>query len=69
MAMAKKKSEKKTKIHEELSGFNIRINEFGEIETTFEIEKINTFLNENVDDKKLRDQKDNVDEENKPQPE
>lgn len=67
--MAKKKSEKKPKIHEELSGFNIRINEFGEIETTFEIEKINTFLNENVDDKKLRDQKDNVEEENKPQPE
>jgi hypothetical protein len=54
--MPKKNLKKPAKVHEDLSGFAIRINEFGEIETTFEVEKLNEFLNENVDDKKLREQ-------------
>ena len=50
-----KKNEKKQKpnVHEELDGFNIKINAFGEMETTIPIEKLNAFLNENVEDKKL----------------
>lgn len=50
-----KKMKKKGKpvVHEELDGFNIKINEFGEMETTVPIDKLNTFLNEKVVDKKL----------------
>ena len=50
-----KKNEKKQKpnVHQELDGFNIKINAFGEMETTIPIEKLNAFLNENVEDKKL----------------
>jgi len=50
-----KKMKKKGKpvVHEELEGFNIKINEFGEMETTVPVDKLNTFLNDKVDDKKL----------------
>lgn len=50
-----KKMRKKGKpiVHEELDGFNIKINEFGEMETTVPIDKLNTFLNDKVEDKKL----------------
>ena len=50
-----KKMKKKGKpiVHEELDGFNIKINEFGEMETTVPIENLNSFLNEKVLDKKL----------------
>jgi hypothetical protein len=54
----KKKNEetddKLPKVHKELEGFDIKINAFGEIVSTLDIEKINEFLNRNVDDKKLR---------------
>lgn len=50
------------KFHEDLKGFNIRVNTFGELESSFDIEKINTFLNDKVDDKKLRDRDDPTDE-------
>ncbi len=54
--MPKKKPKKgKPEVHDELKGFDIRINEFGEIIANFEVDKINKFLNENVEDKKLRD--------------
>lgn len=58
--MAKKKSEdeEKPKVNPELSGFDIQIDRFGEIKTNFDIDKINQFLNRNVDDKKLRDRDD-----------
>jgi hypothetical protein len=39
--------------HENLKGFDIRVNTFGEMESTFEIDKINEFLNKEVHDKKL----------------
>ena len=59
--MAKKKptpapthEQEKPRVHKELEGFNIEINSFGEIVTSFEIDKINQFLNRTVDDKKLR---------------
>jgi hypothetical protein len=59
--MAKKKTPsvnpdetEKPRVHKDLEGFNIEINSFGEIVTSFEIDKINQFLNRTVDDKKLR---------------
>ncbi len=65
--MPKKKSDKPPKIHKDLSGFAIRINAFGEIETTLNVESLNNFLNENVDDKKLRGQKQDEEETNTPE--
>ena len=51
----KMKKKGKPNVHEELSGFDIKINSFGEMQSNFEIDQLNTFLNENVDDKKLKD--------------
>jgi hypothetical protein len=54
--MSKKKSKKEDpEVHEELEGFDIKINEFGQIISNFEVDKINDFLDENVEDKKLKD--------------
>ncbi len=54
--MPKKMKKKGTPaVHDELEGFDIRINSFGVMETSFEIDKLNAFLNENVEDKKLVD--------------
>jgi hypothetical protein len=60
--MAKKKAEdkiigEKPRVHKDLDGFDIKINSFGEIQTSFNIDKINQFLNKTVDDKKLRHRK------------
>jgi hypothetical protein len=41
-------------VNPELTGFDIHINEFGEISTSFDINRLNTFLDENTDDKKFR---------------
>ncbi len=49
------KKKESPKVNQELEGFDIRINSFGEISSTYEIDKINEFLNKHVDDKKLRD--------------
>lgn len=54
----KKKEEPKARVHEDLSGFEVSINEFGEIKGNMNIEKINEFLNKNVDDKKLLERED-----------
>lgn len=50
-----KKDDKESKplFHEELDGFDIKVNAFGELESSFGIDKLNTFLNDKVDDKKL----------------
>ena len=54
--MPKKMKKKGTPaVHDELKGFDIRINEFGVMETTYNVDKLNTFLDENVEDKKLVD--------------
>ena len=45
-------------MNKELEGLDIRINEFGQIETNYNVDKINRFLNREVDDKKLRDRDD-----------
>ena len=51
----KKEESDKPKVHEELSGFSISINKFGEMETNIQVDKLNEFLNENVEDKKISD--------------
>ncbi len=57
--MTKKIVEKKApKVHKDLEGFDVKVNAFGEIVTSLNIDKLNTFLNKNVDDKKLRDRDD-----------
>ena len=55
---AHKKNKPKPKVHKELDGFDISIDSFGEIRSNMNIEKINAFLNENVDDKKLAERED-----------
>ena len=40
------------------AGFQIRINKFGQVEHNKNIEDLNQFLNENVEDKKLVGRKD-----------
>ena len=62
----KKKStdKKKPDINSELEGLNININSLGEIQSTYDIDKINQFLDEHVQDKKLQnlDRRTNEDE-------
>lgn len=50
----KKKDDEKPKVHKDLEGFDIKINSFGEIIYSYDIDNINAFLNKNVDDKKFR---------------
>jgi len=47
-------SKKKPDVSEELDGLNITINSFGEIQSTYDIDKINDFLDTHVEDKKLK---------------
>lgn len=56
------KNKKKPKTHKDLKGFDIKINEFGEIISTYSVEQLNEFLNDKVEDKKLKDRSD-LDEE------
>jgi putative NADH-flavin reductase len=44
----------KPRVHKDLEGFDIKINSFGEINSSIDIDQINKFLNKHVDDKKLR---------------
>ncbi|MEB2779525.1 hypothetical protein [Algoriphagus persicinus] len=54
----KKKKNGDPKVHQDLDGFKMNINSFGEISSSFSIDKINDFLNKNVEDKKLKDRDD-----------
>ncbi len=49
------KKEGNPSVHDDLKGFDIKINAFGEMETSYQIDKLNAFLDENVEDKKLID--------------
>ncbi len=49
-----KKSQEKPKVHQELNGFEMKINALGELVSNYDIDQINTFLNKNVADKKLK---------------
>lgn len=57
----KKGNKPKPKVHKDLQGFDVSIDSFGEIRSNMDIEKINEFLNKNVDDKKLAERKDYTD--------
>lgn len=50
----KKPLEGKPEVHKDLDGFEMNINEFGEISSNTDIDKLNKFLNKNVDDKKFK---------------
>jgi len=50
----KMKKDGDPEVHEDLKGFDIKIDTFGEIKSNIMVDKLNDFLNENVDDKKLR---------------
>jgi hypothetical protein len=56
MPKIKKESSKEPlpKVHPSLEGFHYEINSFGELSSSIPIEKLNAFLNKNVDDKKLQ---------------
>ena len=41
--------------HDNLPGFDIKINEFGQIISTLPVDRLNAFLDKNVEDKKLKD--------------
>ncbi len=59
--MSSKKKQSKPKVNPQLEGFDIEINNFGEIKSSFGIDKLNSFLDENVEDKKLKDRPDSKD--------
>lgn len=61
MAKKKKDENQKPKVAKELDGLDLNVDSFGEIQNSLSIDKINDFLNKNVDDKKLRD-RDDLDE-------
>ena len=44
---------KEAEAHEELKGFDIKVDPFGKMESNLPIEKINEFLNKNIDDRRL----------------
>ncbi len=48
-----KKPKKEAKKPAKIEKFDMGINEFGELTTTVDLDKINNFLNKNVADKKL----------------
>ena len=58
MTKQSKRTPPKPRVHKDLQGFDIEIDSFGEIKSNMNIEKINEFLNENVDDKKLAERED-----------
>ena len=60
MAKAEKKPKikPKPKVHKDLQGLDIVIDQFGEIKANMNIEKLNDFLDKNVDDKKLAERDD-----------
>ena len=59
----KMKTKGKPDLHKDLEGLDIQINEFGEIAGNFDVEKLNSFLNKNVSDKKLDERGNAVKEE------
>ena len=52
------KKNQKAKVNPALDGFDVGVDAFGEITTSYNIDKLNDFLNKNVEDKKLKDRDD-----------
>lgn len=65
--MAKKKVQptRKPRVHKNLAGLEVSIGAFGEIKSSMKIEKINAFLNDHVEDKKLTEQRKHDEEKKK----
>lgn len=51
----KKGKSRRKQFHEELEGFDIRINEFGEIKSNYDVDKLNKFLNQKLGEQRLPD--------------
>lgn len=67
MGKEKKTSKKrKPRVHTQLDGFEVSVDQFGELQSNMPIEKINKFLDENVDDKKLDDRDEFKEKKKKP---
>jgi len=51
-----KKVKKQThmSLHPQLDAFEIQVNQFGEVVTTYDLNRLNQFLDNQVDDKKFR---------------
>ncbi|MFN3839074.1 MAG: hypothetical protein ACK4RF_00060 [Cyclobacteriaceae bacterium] len=54
----KKRVSKKPRVHKDLEGFEVSIDQFGELKSNMDIEKLNAFLDKNVEDKKLAERDD-----------
>ena len=52
------KREEKAEVHEELEGFDIRVNSFGQLETSFDIDKLNAFLDQRIEKKERKKRSD-----------
>ena len=55
--MSKKNKKELPKLHKELEGFSITVNQFGEIKSTFPVDQLNAFLNDKTEDKKIKKRK------------
>lgn len=53
-----KKDKNKARVHKDLDGLELNVDSFGEISSSMPIDKLNKFLNKNVEDKKLKDRED-----------
>ncbi len=51
-----KKSKSPNKVHKEIKGFDIKVNQFGELKSNLNIDDINAFLNKHVHDKRVKDE-------------
>ena len=51
----KSTKKRKPRVHSQLEGFEVSVDQFGELQSNMPIEKLNKFLDENVEDKKLED--------------
>lgn len=56
----KRKNNKIAKVHEDLGSLDLRINEFGELVSNIDMDKVNAFLTKNVPDKKLMNRNDDA---------
>ena len=45
-----------SKVHKDIKGFDIHINQFGELKTNMKVDDLNQFLDRHVSDKKILDQ-------------
>ena len=52
------KKQSKARVHKDLEGFEVSIDQFGELRSNMKIEKLIDFLDKNVDDKKLAERDD-----------